>query len=96
MIQVDLPAGSAPSTTDANVAASSGGDMDVGTQNENNGDAQDQPTAAENQDVTDVESEMDDREDMETGDEPPTVAPEAKPRAKSPSYQEVGCKQDVR
>ena len=51
------------------------------TQGENVNDARDQSADAEKQDVTDIE--IDETEVMEVDEEPPTIMPEAKPRAKA-------------
>ena len=54
--------------------------MDVDTQGEDIGDAQEQPTVADTQDFTDVEVE--DSDASKADEEPPPVVPKAKPRAK--------------
>ena len=66
----DVPMVSASAATGSPVAEAGSGDMDV--------DTQDQPAAAETQDVTDVE--IDDPEATEADEEPPTIVPGPVPK----------------
>ena len=79
-VQASLPT-EATSTAGVNVTEPGDVDMDVDNQKDDIGDSQDQPTAAESEDVTDIE--VDKSENMEIRDEPPTILPEAKPRTKA-------------
>ena len=69
------------------VTETGGADMDVDTQGEDIGDTQERPTVADPQDYTDVE--IDDSDIPKTDEEPPTIAPKLKPRAKSRPIQKT-------
>ena len=72
-----------PTSTNISSGMAEAGDVDMGVdaQAGDSDDTQRQPTDADLQDVTDVEVEEAATDDA--GDEPPTVLPEAKPRAKA-------------
>ena len=69
------------------VTETGGADMDVDTQGEDIGDTEERPAVADPQDYTDVE--IDDSDMPKTDEEPPTIAPKLKPRAKSRPIQKT-------
>ena len=77
----DLPMDPTSTNISSGMAETGDVDMDVDAQAGNIDDIQQQSAATDPQDVTDVEVEEAATDDA--GDEPPTVLPEAKPRAKA-------------
>ena len=77
----DLPMDPISTNISTGMAETGDVDMDVDAQAGDIGDVQQQSAATDPQDVTDVEVEEAATDDA--GDEPPTVLPEAKPRAKA-------------